>query len=109
MQCREVILKMCIFQVQYLKDCKRLYGRILDNSNVESSIRAESKHQSEKVWAEQYPKEPFELENTSSSDNSIYANAGAAEDISYDLVAAVKRQSSFFYQVLVTEIIFTVI
>uniref|UniRef100_J3N9M9 Glycine-rich domain-containing protein-like n=1 Tax=Oryza brachyantha TaxID=4533 RepID=J3N9M9_ORYBR len=85
--------------VQYIKDCKRLYGRILDNSNVESSIQTDSRHQSENVWAEQYPKEPFELEYTSTCDNSIFPNAGAAEDISYDLVSAVKRQSSFFYQV----------
>ncbi|KAL5204335.1 hypothetical protein ABZP36_009206 [Zizania latifolia] len=85
--------------VQYIKDCKRLYGRILDNSNVESSIRTNSKHQAEKFWTEQYPNEPFELEYTSPSDNSIYANTGAAKHISYDLVSAVTRQSSFFYQV----------
>ncbi|KAG8090519.1 hypothetical protein GUJ93_ZPchr0011g28432 [Zizania palustris] len=85
--------------VQYIKDCKRLYGRILDNSNVESSIRTDCKHQAEKFWTEQYPNEPFELEYTSPSDNSIYANTGATKHISYDLVSAVKRQSSFFYQV----------
>ena len=99
MLCRELIIKMYIFQAQYIKDCKRLYGRILDNDNVESSIGAKSKHQTEKVWTDLYPREPIELEHTT-SDNSIYANTVASRDISYDLVSAVKRQTSFCYQVV---------
>ncbi|XP_014758188.1 glycine-rich domain-containing protein 2 [Brachypodium distachyon] len=85
--------------VQYINDCKRLYGIILDNRNVESSIQVKSKDQSEKVWAGFYPREPFELEYTSPPDDTVYASDGAASDISYNLVSAVKRQSSFFYQV----------
>ncbi|XP_062183509.1 glycine-rich domain-containing protein 1-like isoform X2 [Phragmites australis] len=84
---------------QYIRDCKKVYGRILNNDNVESSIRTKSKLQSEKVWTELYPEEPFELEYKSSSDTAIDVNPGAAEGISYDLVSAVKRQSSFYYQV----------
>ena len=57
----EVILILHIFQVQYIRDCKKVYGRILNNDNVESSIGAKSKIQSEKVWKELYPEEPFEL------------------------------------------------
>jgi hypothetical protein len=76
-----------------------VYGRILNNDNVESSTRAKSKIQSEKVWNELYPEEPFELEYTSSSETTMDVDPGATEDISYDLVSAVKRQTSFYYQV----------
>ena len=37
---------------------------------------------------------------TRTSDVAMDVNPGAAEDITYDLVSAVKRQSSFYYQVL---------
>lgn len=85
--------------VQYIRDCKKVYGRILNNDNVESSTRTKSTVQSEKVWKELYPEEPFQLEFTSSSDTAMDVNPEAADDITYDLVSAVKRQSSFYYQV----------
>ncbi|XP_044974400.1 glycine-rich domain-containing protein 1-like isoform X4 [Hordeum vulgare subsp. vulgare] len=81
---------------RYIKDCKRLYGRILDSNNVKSSVQAKSKDPSEKVWTELYPGEPFELEYTT---ESVYVGDGTAGGISYDLISAVKRQSSFVYQV----------
>jgi hypothetical protein len=87
------------FQVQYIRDCKKVYGRILDNDKVESSTRTTSKLESEKVWTELYPEEPFELDYTSSSDSATNVKSEAAEGITYDLVAAVKRQTSFYYQV----------
>ncbi|KAM0891887.1 hypothetical protein ACQ4PT_026109 [Festuca glaucescens] len=60
---------------QYVKDCKRLYGRILGNNIVESSIQAKSKDQSAKVWTELLcPAEPFELECTGPSHGSVYAS-----------------------------------
>ena len=95
----EVILILHIFQVQYIRDCKKVYGRILNNDNVESSIGAKSKIQSEKVWKELYPEEPFELEYTGSPETTMDVNSGATEGIFYDLISAVKRQSSFCYQV----------
>jgi hypothetical protein len=95
----ELIVILHIFQVQYIRDCKKIYGRILNNDNVESSIGTKSKIQSEKVWKELYHEEPFELEYTSSSETTMDVNPGATEGISYDLISAVKRQSSFYYQV----------
>ena len=95
----EVIVMLHIFQVQYIRDCKKVYGRILNNDNVESSIRAKSKIQSEKVWKALYPEEPFELEYTGSPETTMDVNSGATEGIFYDLISAVKRQSSFCYQV----------
>ncbi|CAD6256017.1 unnamed protein product [Miscanthus lutarioriparius] len=84
--------------VQYIRDCKKVYGRILNNNNVESSTQTKSTLQSEKIWKELYPEEPFELVFTRTSDVAMDVNPGAAEDITYDLVSAVKRQSSFYYQ-----------
>ena len=98
---RELIIQAHIFQVQYIRDCKKVYGRILNNNNVESSTQTKSTLQSEKIWKELYPEEPFELAFTRTSDIAMDVNLGAAEDITYDLVSAVKRQSSFYYQVLV--------
>uniref|UniRef100_R7W9P0 Glycine-rich domain-containing protein 1 n=1 Tax=Aegilops tauschii TaxID=37682 RepID=R7W9P0_AEGTA len=85
---------------RYIKDCKRLYGRILDSKNVRSSIQAKSKDRLEKVWTELYPGEPFELEYSGSpSDDSVYVGDETAGGVSYDLISAVKRQSTFVYQV----------
>lgn len=97
---RKVIVQLHIFQVQYLRDCKKVYGRILNNGNVESSTKTKSKIQSEKIWKELYPEEPFELEYSSSSETTMDVNPAATAGISYDLVSAVKRQSSFYYQVI---------
>lgn len=96
---RELIIQAHTFQVQYIRDCKKVYGRILNNNNVESSTQTKSTLQSEKIWKELYPEEPFELVFTRTSDVAMDVNPGAAEDITYDLVSAVKRQSSFYYQV----------
>lgn len=66
-----------------------------------SSVQLESKAQAEEIWARFYPDEPFELDyNKISSEKVTNVNAGAAGDITYDLVAAVQRQSSFYYQVI---------
>lgn len=82
-------------------DCERVYGRILDCKNVESSIRAKSKKQSEEIWERFYPDEPFELDYKKiSSGNVVDLNAADTGGITYDLVAAVQRQSSFYYQVI---------
>ena len=87
-------------QVQYRRDCEEVYGRILGNQNVESSVQGKSKHQTAEKWAELYPDEPFEIDD---SNPSLGKNADmyveAVESITYDLVSAVKRQSSFYYQV----------
>jgi Glycine-rich domain-containing protein-like len=86
--------------VQYKNDCERVYGKILDSRNVESSIQAKSKRKSEEMWAQLYPDEPFELDNSTVSPHKIVdINAGAAGNITYNLVSAANRQCSFYYQV----------
>lgn len=88
-------------QVQYRKDCEEVYGRILGNQNVESSVQGKSKHQTAAKWAELYPDEPFDLVDASNPSSGKNANmhVEAVGSITYDLVSAVKRQSSFYYQV----------
>lgn len=87
--------------MQYKKDCKKLYGRILDNQNVESSLHATLKHPSMEIWAKLYPGEQFELDYSHLSSGAVAeVHSGAEESITYDLVSAVKRQSSFYYQVV---------
>ncbi|RRT69844.1 hypothetical protein B296_00011831 [Ensete ventricosum] len=86
--------------VQYKKDCEETFGRILNNHNVKSSLQGNSKHETTEKWSRLYPEEPFELDCSSTfSEEILDKYPGAASSISYDLVSAVKRQSSFCYQV----------
>lgn len=89
------------FQVQYKKDCEEIFGRILDNHNVISSLQEKSKHKMTEKWSELYPEEPFEF----SCDYTVVKETssehhGVASRLTYDLVSSVKRQSPFCYQVL---------
>lgn len=89
------------FQVRYKNDCEELYGRILDNWNVASSIQGTCKKQTEEIWNRMYPAEPYEFSLTSkltqNFDETIFQGSKRTD---YDLDSAVKRQSSFFYQVM---------
>lgn len=86
--------------VQYKKDCEKFFGRILDNQNVESSLHAKSIHEGEQIWTKMYPGEPFDLDCSSPFlDTNAEMHSGAEESITYDLALAVKRQSTFYYQV----------
>lgn len=86
--------------MQYKIDCQELYGGILDNWNVLSSVQGTCTKQTEAIWNRMYPSEPYELDINGNSPKSGAGNTmGAPRDGGYDLVAAVKRQSSFFYQV----------
>ncbi|CAH9086851.1 unnamed protein product [Cuscuta epithymum] len=80
-----------------------LYGTILDNYHVASSTKGMSKGETEKVWKQLYPSEPFELEigRALSCHEPSQTSAQHIKCMSndYDLVSAVKRQSSFFMKV----------
>jgi hypothetical protein len=87
--------------VRYKNDCEELYGRILDNWNVASSTQGTCKKQTEEIWNRMYPTEPYEISLT----REMTQNFGetilrASKSTKYDLDSAVKRQSSFFYQVM---------
>ncbi|XP_075634017.1 glycine-rich domain-containing protein 2-like [Castanea sativa] len=85
--------------VQYKTDCEKLYGRILDNSNVVSSVQGKCR-QTEEIWNRMYPKEPYNFNITCAlSENVSQMLSGLEKYTKYDLVSAVKRQSPFFYQI----------
>ncbi|KAH7656517.1 Glycine-rich domain-containing protein-like protein [Dioscorea alata] len=88
--------------VQYKKDCKEFYGKMLDNKHVVSSLQSKgkSKDQTMDMWTKLFPEEPFDLNFTSTlSEININKDSEDGKNITYDLVSAVKRQSSFYYQV----------
>ncbi|KAF4353413.1 hypothetical protein F8388_005015 [Cannabis sativa] len=86
--------------VQYKSDCEELYGRILDNCNVVSSVDKFCTRETEEIWDSLYPEEPYiiDLNLAFSEDTSdkVYALEICTK---YDLVSAAKRQTPFFYQV----------
>ncbi|KAF7809509.1 Glycine-rich domain-containing protein 1 [Senna tora] len=86
--------------VRYKSDCEQLYGRILDNFDVVSTVQGICGRQTEEIWNKMYPDEPYnaDLINVSSEDISE-RTVGLAKYTKYDLVSAAKRQSPFFYQV----------
>ncbi|KAM2005270.1 hypothetical protein FF1_000513 [Malus domestica] len=86
--------------VQYKIDCEKLYGKILDNSNVLSSVQDSCKRQTEETWNSLYPEEPYDLDLKKVFSEDISERSARLEkSTKYDLVSAVKRQSPFFYQV----------
>ncbi|CAH9105479.1 unnamed protein product, partial [Cuscuta europaea] len=88
--------------VQYNYDCKQLYGKIIDNHNVTSSTTGTCKGKTEQVWKQLNPSEPYELDLASAlsdGQHSTMPDKLINCSSNYDLVSAVKRQSSFFYQV----------
>ncbi|XP_022751143.1 glycine-rich domain-containing protein 1-like [Durio zibethinus] len=86
--------------VRYKCDCEELYGRILDNSNVVSSLQGTCKRQTEEIWNRLYPDEPYDFDLIKAlSENASETLSGLEKHTKYDLISAVKRQSPFFYQV----------
>lgn len=89
-----------IFQVRYKSDCVELYGSILDNHNVVSTVEGASKTKTEEIWKSMYPDVPYELDVTRHFLNTVSEEiSGVVKCTKYDLLSAVKRQSTFFYQV----------
>ncbi|KAK4769183.1 hypothetical protein SAY86_027333 [Trapa natans] len=84
--------------VQYKSDCEKLYGRILDNVNVVSSIQGICASKTKEIWSEMY-EEPYELDLTTVTEDITEKVSRLENCTTYDLVSAVKRQSPFFYQV----------
>ncbi|KAL8231172.1 hypothetical protein R6Q57_000950 [Mikania cordata] len=86
--------------VRYKSDCEELYGMILDNRNVVSSVQKISKTETEELWNKLYPSEPYEFDTTRAFSiefsESIYKTQSFSK---YDFTLAVERQSPFFYQV----------
>ncbi|KAK9678359.1 hypothetical protein RND81_11G206500 [Saponaria officinalis] len=86
--------------IRYKFDCEKLYGRILGYHNVVSSIQASSKSKIEEIWNKMYPEEPYELDINRPFSEDVMQNGPQNEKFtSYDLLAAVKRQIPFTFQI----------
>lgn len=85
--------------VRYNSDCQQLYGTILDNRHVVSSIKGVQNGLTEQVWKQLYPSEPYELDLARAISGEPEKMSELTKCSDYDLVSAVKRQSPFFYQV----------
>lgn len=81
--------------VQYIRDCTACYGKLLDAPNVPTGIESEAVPHTKQLWDSQFSEEKYE---TAFEDLS-HKNNAYSKRITYDLQAAVERQSSFFYQV----------
>lgn len=93
-------ISLLVFQVCYVTDCTNLYGRILVNHNIVSSVQGICKKKTEEIWIKLYPEEPYELDMSSClSHGSAKNNYATSESTKYNLVSAVRRQIPFFYQV----------
>ncbi|KAL2931355.1 Glycine-rich domain-containing protein 1 [Bienertia sinuspersici] len=86
--------------VRYKSDCEKLFGRILGNHSVISSIHGTSTSKSEEIWNAMYPEEPYELDyNKLIVGDVSFKNTQCENFTTYDLVSAVKRQVPFYYQI----------
>ncbi|CAA7039014.1 unnamed protein product [Microthlaspi erraticum] len=80
--------------VRFKSDCEQLYGRVVDNSGVVSSVNGNSKLKTKALWKNLYPEEPYDLDL-----NKDVSERSSEKHTKYDLVSAAKRQSAFYYQV----------
>ncbi|WAR08823.1 GRDP2-like protein [Mya arenaria] len=83
--------------VTYAKDCVNVLGKVLDHRFMSVRENTHLQSTSRELWTSEYPSEPYDLRAQGSSD--IESNTNGDSRISYDLVSAALRQTSFFYHV----------
>ena len=89
-----------ITQVRYKTDCEELYGRVLDNFGVATTVEGICGWQTEEIWNNLYPDEPYNVDLVNLLPEDISERISNLEKCTnYDLISAAKRQSPFFYQV----------
>lgn len=95
-------------QTRYIKDCEELYGRVLDASLVNPADKVAATEATMKMWVKLHPNEPYNIDfshiQSQEATGSVLTKENGdhsykAEKITYNLVDAVARQQSFFYQV----------
>ncbi|KAG0565461.1 hypothetical protein KC19_8G192000 [Ceratodon purpureus] len=99
--------------IRYAKDCKELYGRILDAPIINPLDKESAIKRTKDLWSTLYVDESYNIEfgltdEKSSHEQEIGAISSGLKQleipsdlrkITYDLEAAVSRQKTFFYQV----------
>ncbi|MCO5572364.1 hypothetical protein L7F22_026117 [Adiantum nelumboides] len=81
--------------VQYIRDCKASYGKLLDAPKVTSSIESKAVAYTQQLWDAQFSDEKYDT----TSEVLLCRESVVSRKITYDLESAVERQSSFYYQV----------
>lgn len=81
----------------YLKDCRRVVGKIVDHRLLDRERRKQSLQESRVLWRREYPNEPFEFDSESNYLHDL--DFTSASKITYNLAAAITRQKVFYYQV----------
>ena len=76
----------------YELDCVSLVGKVVDHSVKSSTQLTEQRRTTADVWTHNYHDEPFDV-------TDVQPSTHHRSSLSYDLMAAVRRQSKFFYQV----------
>ncbi|KAL2936419.1 Glycine-rich domain-containing protein 1 [Bienertia sinuspersici] len=83
-----------VVELRYKSDCEKLFGRVLGNHNIISSVQGTSKSKTKEIWNTMYPEEPYELDHDSHFLDVSQKSAQSENFTSYDLVFAVKRRVS---------------
>ncbi|PWA88558.1 hypothetical protein CTI12_AA083180 [Artemisia annua] len=85
---------------RYIADCEELYGKVLDNYNVVSSVQGFDKRETQEIWNELYPNESYEFDMSRALSSECSETVYGTQTFSkYDFVLAIERQKGFFYQV----------
>ena len=87
-------------QIQYAQDCKALHGKILGAPVPEARFMVATTETTIQLWKKLFPTEPYHHTGLSKSSYEDEEFGNCRKRINYDLVGAVLRQSSFYYQVL---------
>ncbi|KAL3684840.1 hypothetical protein R1sor_002862 [Riccia sorocarpa] len=95
--------------VQYIKDCKELFGRILECGMLTYGTRDDATRETEELWRLHYPSEPYCLEMLAFYTQEESHNPADSQwkakffrlprVLNYDFIEAAGRQRNFFYQV----------
>jgi len=88
----------------YEADVRRLVGCTVDHRLMSTGDLEKARQKARSLWTVAYPHEPFDVDLTSTVDDDDAADGTAnyTPRCSYDLAAAIQRQSKFHYQVLLS-------
>jgi len=82
----------------YESDVKRLVGCVVDHRLMSRTELEKARKKAKSLWTAAYPNEPFDVD-LRNADSGADTTANYTSQCSYDLEAAIERQSKFYYQV----------
>jgi len=83
----------------YESDLTRLVGGVVDHRLMTRSELEKARKKTKSLWTAAYPHEPFEVDLSAPAVDKSGADKNYTPQCSYDLEAAIGRQSKFYYQV----------